>query len=103
MTGQQAADALLFNEETTRLRLIDSMLAEAGWNVGAIAVDGDRATARCYCREIMTLKGGGLWKVVGLYTDELVRDGWVVAPGEWRRAAHRCATSCARAATLVPR
>ena len=23
--------------------------------------------------------------------DELVREGWVVAPAEWRRAAHRCA------------
>lgn len=33
--GKQAADALAFDEETTRLRLIDSMLAEAGWNVGA--------------------------------------------------------------------
>lgn len=33
--GQQAADALAFDEETTRLRLIDSMLAEAGWPVGA--------------------------------------------------------------------
>lgn len=32
--GQQAADALAFNEETTRQRLIDSMLAEAGWPVG---------------------------------------------------------------------
>ena len=33
--GKQAADALSFDEATTRLRLIDSMLAEAGWNVGA--------------------------------------------------------------------
>jgi len=33
--GKQAADALAFDEETTRLRLIDSMLAEAGWPVGA--------------------------------------------------------------------
>ena len=33
--GKQAADALAFDEETTRLRLIDSMLAEAGWNVGS--------------------------------------------------------------------
>ncbi|MCL6250539.1 Tol-Pal system beta propeller repeat protein TolB [Altererythrobacter sp. KTW20L] len=23
--------------------------------------------------------------------DELIRDGWVVAPADWRRAAHRCA------------
>lgn len=33
--GQQAAGVLEFNEETTRQRLIDIMLAEAGWDVGA--------------------------------------------------------------------
>ena len=33
--GQQVADALAFNEETTRRRLIDSLLVAAGWNVGA--------------------------------------------------------------------
>lgn len=33
--GKQAADALEFDEETTRFRLIDSMLVEAGWEVGA--------------------------------------------------------------------
>ncbi|MFD2235516.1 DEAD/DEAH box helicase family protein [Phaeospirillum tilakii] len=33
--GQQAADALKFNEATTRRRLIDVALADAGWNVGA--------------------------------------------------------------------
>lgn len=33
--GMQAADTLAFDEETTRLRIIDSMLAEAGWPVGA--------------------------------------------------------------------
>ncbi len=30
--GKQAADVLSFNEETTRKRLIDSMLADAGWD-----------------------------------------------------------------------
>lgn len=30
--GKQAADVLAFNEGTTRKRLIDSMLAEAGWD-----------------------------------------------------------------------
>ncbi|WP_198419515.1 DEAD/DEAH box helicase family protein [Geomonas oryzae] len=34
-SGQLAADALAFDEETTRLRLIDSMLVDAGWQVGA--------------------------------------------------------------------
>src|SRR5262249_36547370 len=33
--GQQAADALSLDERTTRRRLIDDMLIEAGWNVGA--------------------------------------------------------------------
>lgn len=32
--GQQAANALELDEETTRFRLIDVMLAEAGWDVG---------------------------------------------------------------------
>jgi type I restriction enzyme R subunit len=32
--GQQVADALAFDEEMTRRRLIDSLLAAAGWNVG---------------------------------------------------------------------
>ncbi len=33
--GQQVADALAFDEETTRRRLIDSLLVSAGWKVGA--------------------------------------------------------------------
>jgi ketosteroid isomerase-like protein len=49
--------------------------------VGAIAVRGERATARCYCREILFLKGGAVRKVVGVYDDELVREGgaWLFA------------------------
>jgi ketosteroid isomerase-like protein len=46
--------------------------------IGAISVDGDRAVARCYTREIMTFHGGGSMKVVGVYDDELVRER-----GEW--------------------
>jgi ketosteroid isomerase-like protein len=46
--------------------------------IGAIEIDGDRARARCYCREILFLKGGGLRKVVGIYDDVLVRQG-----GDW--------------------
>lgn len=34
-SGKNAADELAFDEETTRFRLIDSMLVEAGWEVGA--------------------------------------------------------------------
>jgi len=33
-SGKNAADELAFDEETTRFRLIDSMLVEAGWEVG---------------------------------------------------------------------
>ena len=33
--GQQVANALAFDEETTRRRLIDSLLVAVGWNVGA--------------------------------------------------------------------
>lgn len=33
--GQQVADVLAFDETTTRRRLIDTLLASAGWNVGA--------------------------------------------------------------------
>lgn len=33
--GKQTADVLSFDEDTTRRRLIDSMLTEAGWPVGA--------------------------------------------------------------------
>ncbi len=36
-SGRHAADALAFDEETTRLRMIDSQLVAAGWKVG---VDG---------------------------------------------------------------
>jgi len=40
--GRKSADALEFNEETTRCRLIDAMLAEAGWHLGANGADTDR-------------------------------------------------------------
>jgi ketosteroid isomerase-like protein len=43
-----------------------------------IAVEGDRAQARCYCHEILALKGGGVRRVVGQYDDQLVR-----ARGQW--------------------
>ncbi|HEY8385473.1 MAG TPA: nuclear transport factor 2 family protein [Porticoccaceae bacterium] len=48
-------------------------------DVGATEVDGDTATAHCYCREIIKLKDGRIWKLVGRYDDRLVRSG-----GEWR-------------------
>ena len=46
---------------------------------------GARATARCYCREIFTLKSGAMRKVVGLYNDVLIReDGiWLFSRREY--------------------
>lgn len=54
--------------------------------VGTIEVDGNTATARCYCREIIELKDGKLWKVVGVYDDELIRDSghWVFLQRRYR-------------------
>ena len=49
--------------------------------VGAIMVEGDRATGRAYCREILDLGGGKVRKIVGAYADDLVREG-----GQWRFA-----------------
>ncbi len=46
-----------------------------------IDVTDDRAKARCYCREILFLKAGGMRKVVGIYSDDLFRrnGAWVFA------------------------
>jgi ketosteroid isomerase-like protein len=54
--------------------------------IGAIEVRGDQATARCYCREILFLKGGGVRKVVGVYDDQLVRENgvWLFARREYQ-------------------
>ena len=43
--------------------------------VAGIEVDGDRARARCYSRQIMFRKDGSVGKIVGLYRDQLVRRG----------------------------
>ena len=47
--------------------------------VGAIEVEGARATARCTAREIIRLKDGKVFKLIGLYRDQLVKLG-----GEWK-------------------
>lgn len=47
--------------------------------LGAIESDGDRAISRGYVREIAAQHDGGLYKVVGRYDDELVREN-----GIWR-------------------
>ncbi len=52
--------------------------------IGAIEVDGDEAMARCYTREILAPKAGGVPKVVGAYADRLVRQ-----EGVWRFSERR--------------
>ena len=42
-------------------------------------MDGDTAQARCTAREIIRLKDGKLFKLIGLYRDGLVRQD-----GEWK-------------------
>lgn len=46
--------------------------------VGSIEVAGDAATCRSVAREVVRLKGGGLFKLIGRYDDVVVRKG-----GEW--------------------
>jgi uncharacterized protein (TIGR02246 family) len=46
--------------------------------IGTIEVDGDRAMARAVAREIIRLTDGGLYKLVGRYEDQLVREN-----GKW--------------------
>lgn len=57
-------------------------LSEIGW----IAVDGDTARASSQAREIIRLKDGNLFKLIGHYDDELVRqDGrWLFARRTYR-------------------
>jgi type I restriction enzyme R subunit len=42
--GKASASALSFDEETTRKRLIDAMLVDAGWNVGENGANTDEVT-----------------------------------------------------------
>ena len=42
-------------------------------NVFSIEVDGDKAASRALQREEILLKGGGIYRLAGLYTDRLVR------------------------------
>lgn len=45
---------------------------------GSIVVRGETATARVHTQEILTDAQGGVRRVVGVYDDELIREG-----GEW--------------------
>ena len=54
--------------------------------LGSIDVDGDRATVRSYCREILRRKDGGVSKIIGAYDDELVRENgaWLFARRDYQ-------------------
>lgn len=47
-------------------------------NVLSMEIDGDKASTRSVAREIIALKGGGVFKLAGLYRDQLVRQD-----GQW--------------------
>jgi ketosteroid isomerase-like protein len=54
--------------------------------IGSVEVDGDRARARSYCREILRFKNGATHHLVGMYEDELHRvDGtWLFRRRNYR-------------------
>jgi ketosteroid isomerase-like protein len=54
--------------------------------IGAIQVEGDRASARSYCREILHYQDGSMRKVIGSYEDQLVSRGgaWLFARRDYR-------------------
>jgi ketosteroid isomerase-like protein len=56
--------------------------------MGSLSVDGDSATARSYCLEILKLNDGQTRQLVGEYDDELVRvDGdWLFSHRHYRVA-----------------
>jgi uncharacterized protein (TIGR02246 family) len=57
--------------------------------IGSIEIEGDRAACRCVAREIILLKGGGLYKLIGKYRDQLVRrDGnWLFSRRDYEPIA----------------
>jgi uncharacterized protein (TIGR02246 family) len=69
--------------------------------IGAIRVEGDRASARAYTRETLLMTDGGVREVLGSYDDELVRKD-----GEWlfasRRHQVRLSLDLGRAAAPFP-
>ncbi|MDY3562696.1 DEAD/DEAH box helicase family protein [Gemmata sp. JC673] len=67
--GVAAADALHFDEETTRRRLIDRYLAEAGWNVGADGADTEQVKQDHELTDASTPSGKGRADYVLFGTD----------------------------------
>jgi len=66
--SRKSANELDFNEETTRFRLIDSMLADAGWNVGINGTDTDEVHQEVEIQHQPTTTGVGYADYV-LYDD----------------------------------
>jgi type I restriction enzyme R subunit len=67
--GQKVATLLELNEETTRRRLIDQSLVEAGWNVGAAGADTDEVRQEVRLTTMPTPSGEGFADYV-LYGDD---------------------------------
>ena len=79
--------------------LIFSNLAALGFFtvMGAIEVDGDSATDRAYIREVFLAKDGNIQKLVGSYTDQLVR-----VNGAWKFARRQDAVLISEGGGTVP-
>jgi uncharacterized protein (TIGR02246 family) len=58
-----------------------SMVRQMGFftEIGTISVTGETASARVFCREVILLASGRVWKVIGRYDDLLEK-----AEGRWR-------------------
>lgn len=80
--GQKAANILQFNEQTTRWRLIDEQLIEAGWDVGPRGKDTDSVRQEVQLFTMPTQSGDGRADYV-LYGD----DGKPLAVIEAKRTA----------------
>lgn len=64
-------------------------------DIGAIEVSGDTATGRSVAREIVALKGGGIYKLVGRYDDTFVRRGgrWLFLRRDYQPIAEELPTA----------
>ena len=80
--GKQVANVLRFNEETTRHRLIDRMLVDAGWDVGLNGKQTEQVHQEVPVTTMPTASGAGYIDYV-LYGD----DGKPLAVVEAKRTA----------------
>lgn len=68
--GQAVASILQFNEETTRRRLIDQMLVEAGWDVGPVGKGTDEVRQEVQLAGMPTASGVRSLSVVHVRASE---------------------------------